>query len=168
MQSDKAVASYPSGPRLEGLPKMATGRHSTGPIAATHLDFRRVALQRLEDARTLLHAPRTTGALYLAGYAVECMLKAMVLYRVPSRERNKLLADFRGRIGHSLEGLRQIWVNAGGEPFSRDASRAFASVVSWSTAFRYVPGAIDYRTSEEFLNACDKVLEWADERIAHG
>jgi hypothetical protein len=127
-----------------------------------------VALQRLEDAKTLLRAERTTGAIYLAGYAVECMLKAIVLFQVPVRERTDRLAEFKGRSAHSFERLKELWSGAGGERFSRDVARDFATVASWSTEFRYTPGVADYSTAEQFLNACHRVLNWADRRISHG
>lgn len=44
----------------------------------TRLDFQRVARERLEDAARLLEAERWAGAYYLAGYAIECALKARV------------------------------------------------------------------------------------------
>ena len=147
---------------------MAKSHPSPPKRAKTHLDFRRVALQRAEDAQTLLRAERTTGATYLAGYAVECMLKAMVLSRASAKRRSGLLARFRGRSGHSLESLKAQWIELGGEPFSREVSRAFATIVAWSTDFRYVPGAIQFRTAQEFLVACETILRWADERVPHG
>lgn len=44
----------------------------------TRLDFQNVAMERLEDARQLLDAGRWAGSYYLAGYAIECALKARV------------------------------------------------------------------------------------------
>lgn len=41
-------------------------------------EFRRLAATRLDDARVLLQARRYAGAYYLAGYAVECALKACI------------------------------------------------------------------------------------------
>ncbi len=41
-------------------------------------DFRKLAETRLEDAKALLQAGRFDAAYYLAGYAVECALKACV------------------------------------------------------------------------------------------
>jgi HEPN domain len=148
--------------------KMVKPRRSSPRPASSRSDFRRVAFQRLEDARTLLRAERTTGAFYLAGYAVECILKAMALSRAPTRKRDELAASFRGKAGHSLENLKGIWAALGGEPFSRDMARAFATVTAWSTDYRYVPGTIDYETAEEFVDACSNVIQWADGRIAHG
>lgn len=41
-------------------------------------DLQRLAEERLEEARALLVAMKHDGAYYLAGYAVECALKACV------------------------------------------------------------------------------------------
>jgi HEPN domain-containing protein len=41
-------------------------------------DFRKLAETRLEDARALLNAGRFGAAYYMAGYAVECALKACI------------------------------------------------------------------------------------------
>ncbi len=52
------------------------------PRAAEARRYYRAAKQRYEDAQMLLEAGRTTGAVYLAGYAVECILKALLLANV--------------------------------------------------------------------------------------
>ena len=44
----------------------------------TRKDFQELAEIRLADARALLRAKRYDGAYYLAGYAVECALKACI------------------------------------------------------------------------------------------
>jgi HEPN domain-containing protein len=147
---------------------MAKSRRTTPRAATSHLDFRRVALQRLEDAKTLLRAERTTGAVYLAGYAVECMLKAMVLSRLPASARWELLGQFKGRTGHSLEGLNERWIRAGGERFSQAVAHAFRMVTAWSTDYRYVPGVVEYRIANQFLKDCESVVRWAEGRVAHG
>jgi HEPN domain-containing protein len=41
-------------------------------------DFRRLALIRSDEARLLLKARRYSGAYYLAGYVIECALKACI------------------------------------------------------------------------------------------
>jgi hypothetical protein len=45
-------------------------------------DFQKLANDRIADARALLAAKRWAAAYYLAGYAVECGLKACILARV--------------------------------------------------------------------------------------
>ena len=41
-------------------------------------EFQSLALERLDDAQAMLDAKRYSGAYYLAGYAVECALKACI------------------------------------------------------------------------------------------
>jgi len=41
------------------------------------------ASQRFDEAQVLLEAVRTTGAVYLAGYGIECILKALILSVFP-------------------------------------------------------------------------------------
>lgn len=58
-------------------------------------DFRWLAARRLGDAQALLADERWSGAYYLAGYAIECSLKACILkqiarWRMPDK---KLVQD---------------------------------------------------------------------------
>lgn len=46
------------------------------------IELRQLALDRIEDAKILLDNRRWAAAYYLAGYAVECGLKACILARV--------------------------------------------------------------------------------------
>jgi len=53
--------------------------HATGlvySLAMNRADFRQLALYRLEEAQILLRNRKFSGAYYLAGYSVECALKA--------------------------------------------------------------------------------------------
>jgi hypothetical protein len=59
----------------------------------TRLEWRRTAESRLRDADALLKARRWSAAYYLAGYAVECGLKACVVARL----RKDLAVVFRDR-----------------------------------------------------------------------
>ena len=63
------------------------------PEAREARPYYQTAKQRFEDARFLLEAERTTGAVYLAGYCVKCMLKALVLSRTPAGRRGEMLAN---------------------------------------------------------------------------
>jgi hypothetical protein len=49
---------------------------------ANGLELRQLAQDRLQDAATRLAAGRWSGAYYLAGYAVECGLKACIMAQV--------------------------------------------------------------------------------------
>src|SRR5437762_13412001 len=68
--------------------------------------FYRVAHQRFEDAEILFENNRTTGAMYLAGYAVECALKTLLLANIPPSQHSKLLRSFSGKIGPDYESLQ--------------------------------------------------------------
>lgn len=48
------------------------------PISKNARLFYRAAKQRFDDALLLLELKRTTAAVYLAGYSIECMLKALI------------------------------------------------------------------------------------------
>jgi len=65
--------------------------------------FYRVAYQRLEEAETLNEAGYSRGAVYLAGYTVECILKALILAAVPESQHDDVSAEFRGSRAHSFD-----------------------------------------------------------------
>lgn len=59
------------------------------------VDFQRLADLRLKEARALLDAGFPEGAYYLAGYAVECALKACIAKRTREHDfpEKKLVID---------------------------------------------------------------------------
>ncbi len=73
------------------------------PTAPEARRFYRVAKERFDDALFLLAGGRTTGAVYFAGYAVECMLKALILSRLTGKARRTTAESFRGTKGHDFE-----------------------------------------------------------------
>ncbi len=66
------------------------------PSSAQARCFYRAARQRFDDALLLLEMERTTAAVYLSGYIVECMLKALILSAVPREQEAEILGMFRG------------------------------------------------------------------------
>src|SRR5438876_2241073 len=101
--------------------------------------FYQVAVQRMEDARVLLDGQRTTGAMYLAGYAAECALKALLLASVPLAQQSALVKSFRGRIWHDLAWLKRQLVGKGVN-IPADPDRRLIRVSTWSTDLRYTAG----------------------------
>lgn len=122
--------------------------------------FYRSANQRLEDGLFLLEGDRTTAAIYLAGYAVECILKALILASVPNRARTALLASFRGVKAHDFDWLREQYLAYGGPPFPLPIARQFTLVNTWRTNLRYNPGTAKRREAIVFLRAAKRILEW--------
>ncbi len=99
------------------------------PIFAEARPFYQAAMQRVEDARFLLLAGRNTAAVYLAGYAVECMLKALLLSRIAkANARQETVASFRGARAHDYAWLRAEYLNRGGPAIPASAEKDFARV----------------------------------------
>src|SRR5436309_2268465 len=94
--------------------------------------YYRCALQRYEEAAVLFKADYTTGAVYLAGYGIECILKALVLMAVPAGDRSDMLKSFRGSKAHEYEWLRSLYLTNGGARFPREITQHFTLVNDWS------------------------------------
>jgi hypothetical protein len=127
--------------------------------------FYRAAKQRYEDAQLLLQAGRTTGAVYLAGYTVECFLKALVLASVAKHLRQELLGQFRGARGHDVEWLGALYRRHVAGDVPRDVTRHLSRVAAWSTDLRYATGMMKSRDADEFLESVIAVITWADGRM---
>jgi HEPN domain-containing protein len=127
--------------------------------------FYRSAKQRFEDAEFLLEAERTTGAIYLAGYSVECMLKAMILCIVPPDKRGEVHASFRGARAHDYDWLKARYFENGGPPFPSAISKSFSLVDTWTTDLRYKSGTSKRGDAESFLRAAREIMDWADRRL---
>ena len=65
--------------------------------------FYRVAYQRFEEAEVLFEAGYDIGAMYLAGYAIACILKTLILEATPEKEHAVVEAEFRGQRAHVYE-----------------------------------------------------------------
>lgn len=127
--------------------------------------FYQSAFQRFEDAVFLLSEERTTGAVYLAGYSVECMLKALILSSLSPGRRNKMLDSFRGRKGHEYGWLMKQYHDGGGPPLPATVASHLALVATWSTDLRYQPGSVPPREARAFVGAVRGILIWADQRL---
>ncbi len=127
--------------------------------------YYRVAYQRLEDGRLLLERlDRTAASVYLTGYAVECMLKALLLMSVSARERPLVVQRFRGAAGHDLVRLRE-WLTARGVQVPATLNRDFSFVGSWTVNLRYDPSDVERAVAARFVRAAAALVSWADGRI---
>jgi HEPN domain-containing protein len=126
--------------------------------------YYRVAYQRLDDGTALLEISRPRAAIYLTGYAVECILKALLLLSTPAGERAEVLATFRGAAAHSIEWLRARLIQRIGR-LPVGENRHVSLVSSWSTDLRYEPGPGDRDDAEAFLASAESILNWADGRM---
>ena len=126
--------------------------------------FYRAAKQRFDDAQLLLEAGRTTGAVYLAGYTVECFPKALALASVAKDLRQELLGGFRGARGHDIEWLGALYRRHVGADVPREVTRHLSRVAAWSTDLRYATGTLKRRDADEFLESVMAVITRADGR----
>ena len=127
--------------------------------------YYRAAKQRFDDSQLLLAAGRTTGAIYLAGYTVECFLKAMILANVARVLRRHLLEEFRSNRGHNIEWLGALYRRHVGAAVPRDVARHLSRVASWSTDLRYATGTVRSRDADEFMESVIAIATWADGRM---
>jgi HEPN domain-containing protein len=127
--------------------------------------YYRCALQRYEDAQMLLEADRTTGAVYLAGYGVECILKALILSALAPAPRADMLRTFRGPRAHEYEWLRTQYLENGGARFPPEVNKKFTLVNVWSIELRYTPSTTRLKEAEGFLAAAKIIIHWADGRL---
>lgn len=103
-------------------------------------DFQDLAQIRLAEAAALLQAERFDGAYYLAGYAVECALKACIakgtqLYEFPDRKRVEASHSHNLRELMRVAGLENARVEkVGNDPEFRTN---WDIVQSWSEQSRY-------------------------------
>lgn len=127
-------------------------------------DYYRSAFQWLDDASFLLTAARPRAAVYLAGYTVECLLKALVLDSLPNRKRAEL-AQSKVLFTHDLDELRATYLTSGGPSLPKDVAKDLLEVGSWDPARRYRPGSVRYDEAERFLKAVQRIAAWADGRL---
>lgn len=135
------------------------------PSAANARRFYRAAKQRFDDALLLLEMERTTAAVYLAGYSVECMIKALILSVIPEVQAEEILGMFRGARAHDYEWLIRLYVEKGGARMPPHVVPHFARVNSWSTDMRYAPGTLPAREAKAFVDSATDIITWADGRL---
>ncbi len=135
------------------------------PHAAEARPYYQAAKQRFEDARFLLEAERTTGAIYLAGYCVEGMLKALILSMLPGGKRIEMRDSFRGPKAHDYDWLKARYFENGGPPFPHAISKAFSFVNTWAVEIRYKAGTSKYGDAKTFLDSAEAIMTWADGKM---
>lgn len=135
------------------------------PLSVDARLFYRCAFQRYEESQVLFEANYTTGAVYLAGYGIECILKALVLMSAPAGERLETLKSLRGNKAHEYEWLRSLYLTNGGARFPSKITRDFTLVNDWSTDLRYTPRSVRTDEAQAFLDSAASIISWADGRL---
>jgi hypothetical protein len=117
-------------------------------------DLHRLSRLRLAEARTLLRDRKFDGAYYLAGYAVECALKACIAKQIKKFDfpDKKLIVDSHT---HNLEqllnasGLKQLHQHE--LATNGDFAVNWAVVRDWSEKARYTFGRSSAEAHDLYL-----------------
>ena len=131
--------------------------------------FHRAARRRLETATFLVQKSRFyVDAIYLAGYAVECALKALILKRTAARKFKEVYdAISQGKKAHDYEYLKGILAKPPTRmTFPPEIQDAFRSVASWSTDLRYETTHVPYDDAESFVEAARTILAWVERQLS--
>lgn len=124
--------------------------------------FRRAATQRLDVAWFLLrNSEYYLDAIYLAGYAAECSLKALVLERTPKGKWAATCEEIgSGAKAHDVTFLRGILLRRGcAIPDGVEASLKHVKG-NWGTKLRYIGARIPHAEAARFLDHVRSTIEW--------
>jgi HEPN domain-containing protein len=127
-------------------------------------EFQRAAGQRLTTAEFLFENRYNLDAMYLAGYTVECTLKALILEITPAADKAAMLKKISsGKMMHDLETLAGKLKDLG-RPMPLDLVKRFRRS-GWSTALRYESGRRDTGETRGLLKTAKAVYDWVEEQL---
>jgi hypothetical protein len=130
--------------------------------------FRRASKQLFEVALfMLLNSTYFLEAIYLAGYGVECALKALIFKRTPTRSFEMIYDEVtQGQKAHNFEYLKHILER---KPVSCrlpvELVALLKRVNTWSTDLRYETGQIEFDDAEDFVDAAREILKWVERSL---
>jgi HEPN domain-containing protein len=127
--------------------------------------FQRAAAQRLTASRLLLEHGFYLESIYIAGYAVECALKGLILLRTPKNQKAGMVKKITkvGSKGHDFEYLKNLLRQSPSNlTFPSDVHGLLRKVATWSTSMRYEVGRGDHDDAKEFIAAVQKIRDWAE------
>ncbi len=117
------------------------------PIAKSSTQFAFLADTRLREAGALVAKRHWLGALYLAGYAVECSLKA----KIAKNSRDALPDSCKT---HDLVALRKVLAPT----LTDEQYVTLRAVPEWSHLLRYECRAPSARTVTDFINQSKEAI----------
>lgn len=131
----------------------------------TPRDFLRVALQRLTAAEQIMGSlGLTLEAQYIAGYAVECSLKSLILEKTSIADRPSVLELLtHGASGHRPEVLLARLRELGVE-LTVDLARRMRRF-DWTTELRYETGRKDTGETNGMLRTARAIFNWVEGQV---
>lgn len=163
------------------------------PFRDTIQDYRQSAVRRFEDAQELLQPPtqdaqrsdasrrHLRGAIYLAGYGVECLAKAYLIRHMGAqtlagavdtlnrRRHDRGLSPVeniaRSAAGHKilyLLSLTDLPDHAGYDP------KLWGRVAQWRSSWRYETDQVSPAEAHAFLQDVRAVMDWLAPKTTEG
>lgn len=130
----------------------------------TSRDFQKAAAQRFTTAEFLLRHKYTLDAEYLAGYTIECSLKALILEKTAAEERPVRLEAIRsGAKMHRPEVLLGVLRDLG-VVLPLALAKRFRRQ-TWSTDLRYETGRRDTGETRAFLRTAQETYQWVEGQL---
>ena len=129
---------------------------------------------RLDDAWSLINAVRWRGAMYLAGYSVECLLKTKLMRMFDCRHLRELEEELIRRkalpaqatvFTHQLELLLGLTKAKDRLRQDEDNWRSFNIVNRWVPAWRYTADLSNKDDATDFVEAVKNVSQWIEHNI---
>jgi len=133
-------------------------------VAIYRRDFRILAELRAEEARVLLRSRRQLGAYYLAGYAVECALKACIAKQRKRFEFPPKRSIVERMYSHNLDSLldaadlkAQLEKEIAANP---DFAANWNTVRDWTSESRYETSGLNGKELYNAVTGPNGVLPW--------
>lgn len=129
---------------------------------------------RLTDAEVLLSDRRWRAAMYMAGYAVECRLKAKLMKKYGCDHLRDLGAELakRGKLDdandiftHSLGLLMRLTDRLPVLQSDVERWKLFTTVNRWVPAWRYTASQSNKDEASDFVEAADQLARWIDHNV---
>ncbi|MBC7820838.1 MAG: hypothetical protein IAG10_28465 [Planctomycetaceae bacterium] len=134
----------------------------------------RAGKHRMDDARGLIKAVRWRGAMYLAGYSVERLLKTKLMQMFDCRHLRELEEELIRRkampsqatvFTHQLEVLLRLTKALDRLRQNEENWRSFNIVNRWVPAWRYTADLANKDDATDFLEAVKTVSQWIEHNI---
>lgn len=137
---------------------------ATLPARKTRKDFQRLAELRAKEAATLSKTGSQQGAYYLAGFAVECALKACIAKHT-RRHDFPADKDYAGKVyTHNLDQLLKLaHLDAQLDIDMKTQSQLAKNwdlVRGWKVDSRYETSKLSGKEMTLAVNSADGVLQW--------
>ena len=130
--------------------------------------------QRLVDAQALLNASRWRGAMYIGGYAVECLLKTKLMHIYDCKnlgeledllQQRSILSADRTVFTHRLEDLLRLTPGYNRLKQNRNLWHMFHAVNLWTPQWRYTAKQATQQEAIRFLTRIENVIYWIDNNL---